>query len=259
MKIEVGSKIGGRFEVLKSLGEGGVGMVYRVEDKLQDKIVALKVLKPEIANNRLAMERFKREVAVMRTIEHDGNVKVFETGRIGDTLFYTMTCVDGQSIKSFLEMAGAFDVGQSVAIMNELCGIMAKIHEVAIHRDLSSDNVMIRRDSSICLLDFGTARLTDQNSDLTVAGVHLGKVCYSSPEQHADSSTLDERADLYSMGVLFYEMLTNELIMGYEPVTKYIPGLGTHYDAFFTKALAQDRNDRYTNVVEFQEALNALV
>jgi eukaryotic-like serine/threonine-protein kinase len=259
VKLEVGSKIGGRFEILKALGEGGVGVVYRVKDHEQDTVVALKVLKKEIAKNRLAMERFMREVNVMRNIDHEGVVKVIETGRMGETLFYTMTCVDGQSIKSFLDLAGAFDVTQSVAIINELCDIMAAIHAVAIHRDLSSDNVMIRRDGTICLLDFGTARITDEESDLTVAGVHLGKACYSAPEQQTDSSNIDARADLYSMGILFYEMLSNKLIMGYEPISAHVEELDNTYDEFFQKALAQDADDRFSSVEEFQVSLNALM
>ena len=258
MQLEVGTKIGGRFEVTKKLGEGGVGVVYRVKDLTNDDTLALKVLKKEVAQNRLAMERFMREVNVMRSVAHDGVVKVIETGRMGETLFYTMTCVEGQSIKSFLDMAGAFDAGQSVAILNELCGIMLAIHEVAIHRDLSSDNVMIRRDGTICLLDFGTARITDQESDLTVAGVHLGKAYYSAPEQQMDSSSIDQRADIYSMGVLFYEMLTNKLVMGFEPITKHLPELPVEFDAFFEKALAREADDRFSDVGAMQSALNSL-
>ena len=258
MQIDKGTKIGGRFEVTKKLGEGGVGVVYRVTDHKTDETLALKVLKKEVAQNRLAMERFMREVNVMRSIEHDGIVKVIETGKMGDTLFYTMTCVTGQSVKSFLDMAGSFDTVQAVAIMNELCGIMDAIHQVAIHRDLSSDNVMIRRDGTVCLLDFGTARITDEESELTVAGVHLGKAYYSAPEQQADSSAIDHRADIYSMGVLLYEMLSNKLVMGYEPITDHLPELDAAYDRFFKKTLALDPNERFPNVKTMQAALNEL-
>lgn len=258
MEFKQGDLIGGRFEVIDLLGQGGVGIVYSVNDQQRNNKVALKFLRPEVAKNRLALERFMREVKAVRKIDHSGIVQVYDTGRIGESLFYTMECVNGDSIRAHIKKEKRFDLARATALMLDICEVMEKVHEVVIHRDLSSDNIMIQTDGSIRILDFGTARITEDDSELTQAGLHLGKICYSAPEQRSDSRTVDHRADLYSLAILFFEMLTGELIMFYEPVTTHRPDLTPQFDTFFIKALAEKPEDRYDTAAELRAAIQEL-
>lgn len=256
MQFEPGASIGKRFKVIRKLGQGGIGIVYLVEDLERKTQVALKILKPEIASNPLAMERFKREVSAMRQIDHPGIVQVFDTGRIGDSLFFTMEYVSGQSVSELIRKKGPMPVNEALSLAKRICGIMDAVHRVMVHRDLSSDNFMIDDAGEVHLLDFGTARLIQEESKLTQAGLHLGKICYSAPEQRIDSKTVDHRADLYSMAVLLYEMLTGELVVCYEPVTDYREELPEKFNPFFEKAMAQEPDDRFASAAQFGEELS---
>lgn len=253
-----GDAIGRKFRVVRRIGQGGIGIVYLVEDLDRNHNVALKILKPEVSRNELALERFKREVKALRQITIPGIVQVYDTGSIENTLFYTMEYVEGSSISDLIRKRGPLPVDEALPLMDRICRVLMSVHEVIVHRDLSSDNIMIGETGNIHLLDFGTARLLDEDSKLTIQGMHLGKICYSAPEQRVDSRTVDHRADLYSLGVLLYEMLTGELIVEYEPVTGYRRELPAEFDAFFEKALAEDPNGRFDSVREFQKALNEI-
>jgi serine/threonine-protein kinase len=258
VQFNAGETIGNRFEVLKKLGQGGIGIVYLVQDLQRKHPVALKILKPEISRNDLAMERFKREVKALRQITIPGIVQVFDTGQIETTLFYTMEFVEGTSVSDLIRRKAPLPLDDAHSLMEKICKVLASVHEVVVHRDISSDNVMLSENGSVHLLDFGTARLVDEDSKLTVQGMHLGKICYSAPEQRLDSRAVDHRADLYSLGVLFYELLTGELIVAYEPVTGYRQELSPTYDAFFEKALAENPDDRFDSIGEFSQGLSQL-
>lgn len=255
MDFEKGDAIGKRFRVLERIGEGGIGIVYLVEDHERGHPVALKILKPEIAANTLALERFKREVKALRQITIPGIVQVFDTGQIERTLFYTMEYVKGSSVSELIRQRGPLPLDEALSMLENICRVMASVHEVVVHRDISSDNIMIGEQGDIHLLDFGTARLVNEDSSLTMHGMHLGKICYSAPEQRIDSRTVDHRADLYSLGVLLFEMLTGELIFEAEPVANYRKDLPPTLDPFFKRALAENPDDRFDSIRSFQEAL----
>lgn len=258
MFFKQGDLVGGRFEIINLLGEGGVGRVYGVNDRNSNDKVALKVLRPEIAKNRLALERFMREVKAVREINHPSIAQVRDTGRIGDILFYTMEWIQGDSIHARIKEEKQFDLAIASAVMLEICEVMEKVHAVAVHRDLSSDNIMIQPDGSIRILDFGTARLTQEESDLTQVGLHLGKIAYSAPEQRSDSKTVDHRADLYSLVVLFFEMLTGELITPYDPIADQCTNIPDNFQALFEKGLAERPDDRYQSAAELRMAIQEL-
>lgn len=258
MRFESGDAIGERFKVRQRLGQGGIGIVYLVEDRDRGHLVALKILKPEIARNELALERFKREVKALRQITIPGIVQVFDTGKIEGTLFYTMEYVEGSSVSELIRKRGPLPPAEALELMERICRVLMSVHEVIVHRDLSSDNIMIGERGDVHLLDFGTARLLDEDSSLTVQGMHLGKICYSAPEQRLDSRTVDHRADLYSLGVLLFEILTGELVFQYEPVTQYRKDLAPGFDAFFERALAEKPEERFDSVRSFQNALSEL-
>ncbi len=258
MRFKQGDVIGDRFEVVKMLGEGGAGIVYLVRDKTRETEVALKVIRPEIAKNKLALERFMREVEVMRKIHHTCIVKVYDTGRIGDMLFYTMEYAKGHSISRIVRKKGPMEIGRAIRMMRGICDAIEQVHAVAIHRDISSDNIIVQSDDSVRILDFGTARIAGEDSSLTRTNIHIGKIYYSAPEQRANSKAVDHRADLYSLAVLFYEMLTGEIIMFYEPATTHRPDLSPEFDTFFNKGLAEKPEDRYQTAAELRAAIQEL-
>lgn len=250
--------IGNRYEVFRMLGQGGIGIVYLVHDRQRKEEVALKVLRPEFAKHELALQRFMREVKAVRQIDHEGIVKVYDTGKLGDVLFYTMEYVEGTPLSNLIKQ-GPLGAAEAMALVADACDILSAVHEVAIHRDISSDNVMKSKEGTLRLLDFGTARIAGQESDLTAVGMHLGKQCYSPPEQMSDARSVDARADIYSLGMLLYELLAGKLTYGFESVCVARPELPPVCDEILKKALAGDPNDRYQSAAEMRDTLRAAV
>lgn len=249
--------IGNRYEVFRMLGQGGIGIVYLVHDRQRKEEVALKVLRPEFAKHELALQRFIREVKAVRQIDHPGIVKVLDTGKLGDDLFYTMEYVEGTSLSELLKQKGPFGAVDALEAVAETCDILSAIHEVVIHRDISSDNVMQSKEGQLRILDFGTARIAGQESNLTAVGMHLGKQCYSPPEQMMDARNVDARADIYSVGMLLYELLSGRLTYGFESVCAARPELPAVCDEILKKALAGKPEDRYQSAAEMRDALRS--
>lgn len=249
--------IGNRYDVFRMLGQGGIGIVYLVHDRERKEEVALKVLRPEFAKHELALQRFIREVKAVRQIEHPGIVKVHDTGKLGDVLFYTMEYVEGTSLSDLIKKQGPFSAVDALETVAEACDILSAIHEVAIHRDISSDNVMRSKEGPLRILDFGTARIAGQESNLTAVGMHLGKQCYSPPEQMADARSVDARADIYSLGMLLYELLSGKLAYGFESVCAMRPELPQVCDDILRTALAGSPDDRYQTAAEMRDVLKA--
>lgn len=258
MNFKPGETIGGRFQVQKRLGQGGVGIVYLVMDMKRIELCAMKVLIPELADNQLAIARLKREVQAMRKIEHPGIVKIFDTGRIEKSLFYTMEYVYGSSLAAVLQNEGPMALSRAVALMGAICEVLEKVHAVAVHRDISSDNIMVREDGEIRLLDFGTVRIVEENSELTMVGMNVGKTFYCAPEQFKDSRTVDQRADIYSIGILLFEMLSGKRIRQFEPITQHRADLHRGWDSFFATALATSREQRFPTAPAFRQAMEQL-
>lgn len=249
--------IGNRYEVFQMLGQGGIGTVYLVHDRQRREEVALKVLRPEFAKHELALQRFMREVKAVRQIDHPGIVKVHDTGKLGDVLFYTMEYVEGASLSERLKKEGRFGAPEALETVAEACDILDAVHKVAIHRDLSSDNVMRSKEGALRVLDFGTARMENQQSNLTAVGMHLGKQCYSAPEQMTDARSVDARADIYSLGMLLYELLSGKVTYGFESVCAERHDVPAVCDEILKKALAAKPEDRYQSAAEMRDALRA--
>lgn len=250
-----GSLIGGRFLIKKKLGAGGMGIVYLADDKQQNHPVAFKVLAPAFATNSLAVERFKREVRVIRQLDHPAITKVYNTGKCGGTLFYTMEYVDGVPLNVFLKQNGPLDLAATVPIVNLLADVIDHAHAHTIHRDLSPDNVVLLQDGAIKLLDFGQAKAMDSDLDLTKPGIHLGKILYAAPEQRANAKDVDHRADIYSLGAMTYEMLAGKAPIVYEPLLPKVPGLPAEVETVIARAMAKEPKDRYEAARPLAQAL----
>lgn len=250
--------IGGRFEVIRLLGAGGVGFVYLTNDRAKHENRALKVLRPEFAKNELAVQRFMREVRAARAIDHQGLVAIHDTGRLGDALFYTMEFVQGDSLSQRIAREGPLDFGTATQIAIDVCSIFEAVHKHAIHRDLSSDNVMQTTGGALKILDFGITRLNNEDSQLTGMGLHLGKQCYSAPEQMIDARSVDHRADLYSIAMLYQEMLSGRPTFGFDSPREKRPELPPEVDTVLQRGLANEADDRYPSAVEMREAFQQL-
>jgi serine/threonine protein kinase len=205
-----GMLFAGRYEVIEELGKGGMGKVYRVYDQKINEVVALKLIKPEIGFNEKAVERFKNELKIARKISHRNVCRLYDLGEYGLAHFITMEYVEGENLKEFIRRAGTLTTGKAVSIAKQVCEGLAEAHRLGvIHRDLKPQNVMIDRQGNVRIMDFGLARFMEAEG-VTGSGVMLGTPEYMSPEQ-VDLKDVDERSDIYSLGIILYEMVTGKV------------------------------------------------
>jgi len=253
-----GDLIADRYKVQGVLGQGGMGVVYLVNDQLAQQRLALKTLLPQYVSNERAVQRFVREVKTLRQLDHPCIVRIHEAQKIGSLLYYTMDYVEGKSLHAWIQQRGRLGLGSTVRILSLLAHALEHAHQFTIHRDISPDNVMVLADGSVKLLDFGLAKLTNTDQQFTMIGVSLGKVQYNSPEQRASAADVDLRTDIYSLGVMFFEMLTGEIPKLGQKLTDLLPNLSPECDAFYIKATAGNRDERFQDAREFRLALAAL-
>jgi len=246
--------LAGRYRILRSLGRGGIGKVFLVQDLESGNELALKMLRTKYQDNSKVIARFAREVNAIRQLNHPGIVKIYDAKRDGDLLFYTMEYIEGKSLREWLTERRRLQVDSVVRVLSLLAHALEHAHKITTHRDLSPENVMVMRDGSIRVLDFGLAKLEDSYDGLTMVGVTLGKLSYSAPEQRRSAADVDSRADIYSMGVMFYEMLTGKLPKD-RPLKQFRPELPPYFTAFYEKATADDRDARFQTAREFRFAL----
>jgi serine/threonine-protein kinase len=250
--------VAGRYEVIRPLGRGGMGKVFLVRDRESGQQLAMKVLRTQYQYNERVIARFAREVAAIRQLEHPCIVKIFDARRAGDTLFYTMEYIEGRSLRDWIQKRGRLDFGSTVRVLCLVADALEHAHRVTIHRDISPDNVMVLSDGSVRLLDFGLAKLSDDNAGLTMVGVNLGKIQYNAPEQRRNASTVDHRADIYPLGVMFFEMLTGHRPKPGEKLSELRPELPPGCDGFLALAMADDPGERFPTAAEFRDALFGL-
>ena len=260
--FEIGSIFADRYEILELLGKGGMGMVYRVSDWERKEEVALKTLLPKYAKNTQAVRRFNREVEAARRLNHPCVVKIYDARMHGDVLFYTMEFLKGKSVRSLIkakqDRKKPMSLGSAVRILSLLCHALEHAHQFTIHRDISPENVMVLPNGDVKLLDFGLAKLENIDGDLTRVGISLGKVQYGAPEQRIDAKTVDHRADIFSLGVMFYEMMTNELPLGGGKISDMNKDIPKSADAVYDRATAPNPDKRYQSAKKMRIALDRL-
>jgi len=210
MELTTGSVFAGRYKIVEELGKGGMGKVYKVIDKQLNEEVALKLIKPEIASDKKTIERFRNELKLSRKISHRNVGRMYELMEDKGSLFITMEYVPGQDLKGLIGQTGRLAIGTTISIAKQVCEGLAEAHRLGvIHRDLKSHNIMIDKGGNARVMDFGIARSLTGKS-LTRVGAMIGTPEYMSPEQ-AEAEELDKRSDIYSLGVIFYEMVTGQL------------------------------------------------
>jgi eukaryotic-like serine/threonine-protein kinase len=207
--LEIGRVLADRYEILQLLGRGGMGAVYKAVDRELDRIVALKLIRPELARNPEILRRFKQELILARQVTHRNVIRIFDLAQSDGIKFITMDFVEGRDLHELLLEKGKFPPEQAARIMLQICRALEAAHaEGVIHRDLKPQNIMLTPDGRVYVMDFGIAR-SAYLPGMTQTGQLIGTPEYMSPEQ-ARGETLTERSDLFSLGVIFYELLTGK-------------------------------------------------
>jgi serine/threonine protein kinase/Flp pilus assembly protein TadD len=205
-----GATFAGRYEIIEELGSGGMGKVYRVEDTKVGEEIALKVILPGVDVSQKTLERFRNELKLTRKIKHKNVCQMFDLGEDAGTHFITMEYVPGENIKSFIKRAKRLDIGSAVSLAREICEGLAAAHRLGVvHRDLKSSNIMIDKEGEARIMDFGIAR-SIESKKLTGEGKVVGTPQFMSPEQ-IGGEELDRRSDIYSFGIILFEMLTGKV------------------------------------------------
>ncbi|MBI5533246.1 MAG: protein kinase [Deltaproteobacteria bacterium] len=211
------SRYAGRYELVGLLGVGGMGSVYRVKDLTLEDEVALKILRKDFAESPVAVARFHREVKLARRINDHNVVRIFDVGECDGEHYYTMECIVGDVISTMVAAKGGLSLERTLEIAIQLTsGVIASHRAGVVHRDLKPENVLVARDGRVVITDFGVAFARDEPGTSPLPTKGAGTPLYMSPEQ-IEGRELDERTDLYAIGLMLYEMLTGSLPWGREP------------------------------------------
>ena len=205
-----GSTFAGRYQIIEELGIGGRGRVYKAYDLDLEEKVALKLIKPEIAADENTIQRFRNELKIARKIAHKNVCRMFDLGKEGDNYYISMEYVSGEDLKSTVRRVGPLSTGKAIFIAKQVCHGLSEAHRQGIiHRDLKPQNIMIDREGNVRVMDFGIARSMEAKG-LTEDGLVMGTPEYMAPEQ-VEGRKADKRSDIYSMGVILYELMTGQV------------------------------------------------
>ena len=251
------------YQVLDLLGRGGMGIVYKARQVSLDRIVAIKLLPREIIRDDVDFkERFKQEARTMARLSHPGIVAVHDFGETEDgQLFFVMEFIDGQDLAEVIAQRGALPVDEAIRIFRAVAEALVYAHGAGVvHRDVKPANVLIKANGEVKVADFGLAKIVAPGTvSLTMSSTSMGSHDFAAPEVFLHGADADHRADIYSLGVMLYQMLTGTIPRGmFKLPSERVPELGTRFDEIVCTAMEQDRDDRYQSVSEILEALTAL-
>jgi eukaryotic-like serine/threonine-protein kinase len=269
--IDVGSVVGNRFEILQLLGEGGMGAVYKAHDRELEKDVALKLIRAELARNPEILQRFKQEIILARQITHRNVIRIFDIGQADGHKYITMEYLEGRDLRAVLREKGKLPPEEAAKIVLQICCALEAAHgEGVIHRDLKPQNIMLDANGRAYVMDFGIAR-SAYLPGMTQTGALVGTPEYMSPEQ-AKGEKLDERSDLFSLGVILYELvigsspyhsdtplatLWRRIQEKAKPLTELDPTIPKPLSDIVAKALEIDPGNRFASATEFAQNLKS--
>jgi len=210
LTLSPGRMLGTRYEIVHLLGQGGMGAVYKARDRELDRMVALKVIRPEMAAHPDTLRRFKQELILARKITHKNVIRIFDLGEADGIKFITMEYIEGQDLRSLMTEKGKLSFEETARIVEQVCLALEAAHaEGVVHRDLKPQNIMLDKQGKTAVMDFGIARSVESGG-MTQTGTLIGTPDYMSPEQ-VMGEHVDARSDLFTLGVILYELLTGSL------------------------------------------------
>ncbi|MFN9720816.1 MAG: serine/threonine-protein kinase [Planctomycetota bacterium] len=246
------------FEIQDLLGYGGMGCVYQAKQLRLDRIVAIKILPRELAQDELFAERFAREARAMARLNHPNVMRVHDFGQTGEICFLVMEFVDGMNLRELLD-AGKLSTEEVLRIFEQVCSALDYAHrEGVIHRDIKPENILLATNGHASLTDFGLARLAMDSGcevSLTKTRQAMGTLNYMAPEQWENPKAVDHRADIYALGILLYELLTGRIPRGSFPPASRLCGSPEALDSVINKALQVDPALRFQSISEMIQVL----
>ncbi len=271
--LKEGSDFGPRYRIEKLLGTGGMGKVYLAYDREIDRTVALKLVRPELAADPKVMARFRQELQLASRVSHRNIVRIHDLGEVDGVKFISMAYVEGSDLHEAMRKEGRLPFPRVLEIARQLCAALEAAHaEGVMHRDLKPRNILINTAGQACISDFGLAKaIGDDAGTMTRTTDFLGTPLYMSPEQF-ESHNLDHRSDIYSLGLIFYEMVTGEVPFSGESTVQVmysrmtqtpknpkalVRDLPDWFSAIITKCLAKNPDDRYQSAAEILRDLDA--
>jgi eukaryotic-like serine/threonine-protein kinase len=275
--------LGGQYQILEKIGTGGMGSVYKASQPAMNRMVAIKILHPKLANRKDLTSRFRREARAMSQLSHPNTVKVFMYGELEEdgSLYIVMEMLEGRNLNQTVRKDGPIPLERAIPILIQVCGALQEAHDLGIvHRDLKPENIFLSRQGGINdypkVLDFGLAKVTERQMQpgsiiLTQEGMVFGTPEFMSPEQ-AQGKTLDSRSDIYSLAVILYEVVTGKLPFTAKSPMEYIQKHVTEpiiplservperrfpkeLDDVLARALSKKPEQRFQTATEFAEAL----
>ncbi len=253
-----------RYEILQMLGEGGMGAVYKARDRELNRLVALKVIRPELAQDPGILQRFKQEILLSSKVTHRNVVRIYDLGETETFKFITMEYVEGKDLRSLLTEKHKLPAQEAIAIIQQVfSGLGAAHREGIIHRDLKPGNIMVDAQGRVVVMDFGLAR-TIASDGMTRTGLMVGTMEYMSPEQ-AQAKELDARSDIFTVGLILYELLSGKMPYAADsavasllkrtheraaPVSDHDAAIPRSVSSIVAKCLERDPKQRYQNTDE---------
>jgi predicted Ser/Thr protein kinase len=241
-------------EILEMIGQGGMGVVYKAKQKNLDRIVALKVLSPQLSDDPEFVERFTREAKALAQLSHPNIVGIHDSGIHDRVPYLVMEYIDGTPLRKM--MAGAkLTPARALEVIPQICDALQYAHtHGVVHRDIKPENILIDRQGRVKIADFGLAKLSKvEESRITQSGYVMGTPRYMAPEQFEATGRVDHRADIYSLGVVFYEMLTGEVPMGRFKPPSAKADVDRRLDPVVLKSLEREPDDRYQSAGEVKD------
>jgi serine/threonine protein kinase/tetratricopeptide (TPR) repeat protein len=270
--MQAGADFGPRYQVISLLGIGGMGKVYKATDRELERTVALKVLRPELVADPQALQRFKQELLLASKISHPNILRIHDLGDYKGMKYISMAFVEGGDLAEILKKQGQLPVERCVEIMKQLCAALQAAHSAdVVHRDMKPQNILVDKDDHVYVSDFGLAKTLEANvTGMTRTGALMGTPLYMSPEQ-VQGKPVDNKTDLYALGLIFYEMLTGALPFvaesSYQLMYKKVneipkrpeiltPGLPPYVSQICLRCLEKEPSMRYQHASEILHDLN---
>lgn len=247
-----------QLEILEQIGHGGMGVVYKARQKELDRIVALKILRPNISTDASFAERFQREARALAKLNHPNIITIYDFGRKDGLFFFIMEFVDGTNLRH-VERTGQLSPQEALSIVPQVCSALQYAHDNGVvHRDIKPENILVTKSGDVRIADFGLAKLAGIKDEVPLTGTWqvMGTPHYMAPEQFEKPTTVDHRADIYSLGVVIYELLTGELPLGRFLLPSEKVRIDVRLDEVVLKSLAKEPERRYQRVTDVATAVS---